>query len=143
MSLSSYNKQNISSLIANDEGFSDKLYTDTKGFLTIGYGFNLITGSIPISVAMHWLDVLLNGINHQLEEDISFWNDLNDARKYVLINMAYQMGIGGLLGFHDMLKALGLKDYNGAAIAMKNSVWYREFTARALRLIKIMQSGEF
>jgi lysozyme len=143
MSLSSDNKQNISSLIANDEGFSSKLYTDTKGFLTIGYGFNLNTGSIPISVAMHWLDVLLNGINHQLEENIAFWNELNDARKYVLINMSYQMGIGGLLQFHAMLKSLGSKDYDGAAIEMKDSVWYRDFTTRASRLVKIMQSGEF
>jgi lysozyme len=144
MSLSNYDvKSKIRTLIANDEGFSGKIYTDNKGFLTIGYGFNITTGSIPISVAMQWLDYLINGIYLQLEEKIAFWNDLNDARKYVLANMAYQMGIGGLLGFRDMLKALGNKDYITASLSMKDSVWYKEFTSRASRLIKIMQSGEF
>jgi lysozyme len=143
MYLSGEIKKKVSSLIANDEGFSQKVYTDTKGFLTIGFGFNLNTQPIPIGIALEWLDILLLGIEYKLEENIVFWDSLNDARKYVLINMAYQMGIGGLFGFHDMLKALGSKDYEGASTSMKDSVWYREFTARASRLIKIMQSGEF
>lgn len=130
-------------LIVNDEGFSAKVYTDTKGHLTIGFGFNLETQTLPVSVALDWLDFILNFIEHSLENTLSFWDSLNDARKYVLINMAYQMGIGGLLAFHDMLKALELKDYAATVAAMKDSVWYREHTARASRLMKIMLSGEF
>lgn len=133
----------ILNLISNDEGFSEKLYTDTKGFLTIGFGFNLTTQEIPMGAAFEWLDCLIDDLQFRLKQCIPFWSDLNDARKYVLINMAYQMGIGGLLGFHDMLKALGLKDYTATGAAMKDSVWYRDYTARASRLIKIMLSGEF
>ena len=29
------------------EGFSDKVYKDTKGLLTIGYGFNLQATAAP------------------------------------------------------------------------------------------------
>jgi len=129
--------------LMHDESFSGKIYTDSKGFITIGFGFNLTTQELPISIALEWLHILINKIQFELEKHISFWNELNDARKYVLINMAYQMGIGGLLQFHAMLKSLGSKDYDGAAIEMKDSVWYRDFTTRASRLVKIMQSGEF
>ena len=141
LSKESYTK--MISRLKNDEGFSGKIYPDSKGFLTLGFGFNLTKQEIPIDIASDWLDFLVTNVEHEIEQNISFWSDLNEARQSVLINMAYQMGIGGLLQFRDMLKALGLKDYNGAAIAMKDSVWYREFTARASRLVKIMQSGEF
>lgn len=143
MYLSTDSHKIAKNLISNDEGFSGKVYTDTKGFLTIGFGFNLNNQNMPISVALDWLDLILNSIEHSLENTISFWDSLNDPRKYVLINMAYQMGIGGLLAFHDMLKALERKDYAATVAAMKDSVWYREFTARASRLMKIMLSGEF
>lgn len=143
MYLSEDSQNKVRSLIANDEGFSNKVYTDTQGFLTIGFGFNLSNQSLPMSVALDWLDLILNSIEHSLANTIPFWDSLNDARKYVLINMAYQMGISGLLGFHDMLKALGLKDYAATVAAMKDSVWYKDFTARASRLMKIMLSGEF
>lgn len=142
-SLSNESLMKIRHYLVGDEGFSNKIYTDTKGFLTIGYGFNLTTGSIPTSVAIHWLNVLLSDIRYQLEENIVFWNELSDARKYILINMAYQMGVSGLLNFRGMIKALASKDYIGAANEMKDSLWYREFTARASRLIKVMLSGEF
>lgn len=143
MSLSNESISKTTVRLMYDEGFSGKIYKDSKDFLTIGFGFNLTTQEIPMSIAIEWLHVLINKIQFELEKNIPFWNDLSDAHKYVLINMAYQMGIGGLLQFRDMLKELGLKDYNGAAIAMKDSVWYKEFTARASRLVKIMQSGEF
>ena len=32
-------------IIASGEGFSPKIYRDTKGILTIGYGFNMDRGS--------------------------------------------------------------------------------------------------
>lgn len=130
-------------LLMEDEGFREKIYTDSKGFLTIGFGFNLTEQGIPLSVALNWLEYLYDHIKWQLQKHIDFWDDLNEARQFVLINMAYQMGIGGLMGFHGMLKLLGSKDFDGAAIEMKDSVWYRDFTARASRLIKIMKSGEF
>lgn len=143
MSLSNYSINKTTTILMNDEGFSGKVYTDSRGFLTIGFGFNLNKQEIPMSVAVEWLHILINKIQFELESHIIFWNDLNEARKSVLINMAYHMGIGGLLAFHDMLKALELKDYAATVAAMKDSSWYRDYTARASRLMKIMLSGEF
>lgn len=143
MSISVDSRKKLRNMLVNDEGFRGTPYTDSRGFLTIGFGFNLTTQELPLSIALEWLDLLLFTIEHQLEKNISFFDQLNDARKSVLMNMAYQMGIGGLLSFHDMLKALGCKDYEGASTSMMDSVWYRDFTSRASRLVKIMKFGEF
>lgn len=141
--LSIDSKKKLMDGLADDEGFREKAYRDSKGFLTIGFGFNLDVNGLPISVALNWLDYNAFQLESRLSKLLSFWDQLNDARKSVLINMAYQMGIGGLLGFHGMLRKLGDKDYAGAVAEMKDSVWYREFTNRASRLIKIMISGVF
>lgn len=143
-SLSNESLKKVRNQLVDDEGFCGTPYHDVKGFLTIGFGFNLDKQEgLPMSIALEWLDFLIHKIESQLSKNISFWNDLNDARKGVLVNMAYQLGVGGLLNFRGMIKALARKDYVVAANEMKDSVWYREFTARASRLIKVMLSGEF
>lgn len=133
----------ILDLIAKDEGFRSRLYKDTKGFNTIGYGFNLDTSDIPEEVANNWLHINLIDIERNLSSHLSFLSTLDTPRQYVLLNMAYQMGVSGLLKFKDMLVALENRDYYLAANAMKDSQWYREFTTRANRLVNIMISGEF
>jgi len=130
-------------LIANQEGFRGKPYRDTKGFLTIGYGFNLDSIELPRIVADYWLEYLLNMVKDQCKENFSFWNSLNEARQTVLISMAYNLGIVGLLKFRDMIKALEKHDYVGAAREMEDSRWYKEVPSRAFQLKRIMVSGEF
>jgi len=136
------NLEKLTNMIAEDEGFRDKPYKCPKGYLTIGYGFNIDVNGLPQQIANQWLDLIIYQLENKLSRQISFWYDLNDARKSILINMAYQMGVNGLLNFHDMIKALESKDYSRAAAAMKDSVWYKEYTTRAYRLINIMTSGE-
>jgi lysozyme len=137
------NSFKINSLIANDEGFCPKLYKDTKGFNTIGYGFNLDTTLIPKEVADHWLSLNIEKLSRDLSSYIPFFSTLDTSRQYVLLNMAYQMGIAGILKFKKMLIALENNDYILASKEMKNSKWYVEFTNRANRLVNIMNSGEF
>ena len=144
--LSIDSRKRCRNLIADDEGFRSSLYSDSRGFPTIGFGFNLSTTEIPLSIALDWLDYLLSKIEHDLCSYpmlSNIWPNLSDARKYVLINMAYQMGIGGLLNFHGMIKGLADRNYLLAAAEMKDSIWYREFPGRANRLVNIMISGEF
>lgn len=133
----------MTNLIADDEGFRGHLYKDSKGFNTIGFGFNLDVSEIPIGISLLWLDEIVENISYNLSNKLALWVNLNDARQYVLVNMAYQMGISGLLKFREMLIALEGEDYEKAAFAMKDSQWYREFTNRASRLTKIMITGEF
>lgn len=129
--------------ISLDEGFRGNIYIDHKGFKTIGFGFNLDTNYLPEEVGRFWLQTIVNKIESDLSGHFIFWHYLNDASKYVLINMTYQLGLNGLLKFKNFLDSLADKNIDKAALDLKDSQWYRDFTSRATRLINILKSGEF
>lgn len=141
--LSKEYKDKIIKQISFDEGFIPHLYKCSKGFNTIGYGFNLDAETLPIEVADFWLEFLIEKLDSELPLHISCYKSLNDARKCVLINMAYHMGLYGLLKFNNFLAKLDSEDYDAAAFHMKDSRWYRDFPNRANRLVNIMIKGSF
>jgi GH24 family phage-related lysozyme (muramidase) len=55
-SLSLQSLYDVRSFIMSSEGFSAKAYRDTKGLLTIGYGFNLQQSSARSIMASFGLD---------------------------------------------------------------------------------------
>ncbi len=58
----------------------------------------------------------------------------------VLIDMAYNLGLGGLQKFTDMKKALDAKNYNDVVKEMIDSAWYKQVNIRATELIKIVKN---
>ena len=64
-----------------------------------------------------------------------------DVRQRVLVNMAFNLGLGGLATFRSMLGCVAAQDCDGAAGAMEASVWYTQVGARAHRLTLAMRSG--
>lgn len=136
-------KEMVKRQISLDEGYCSHLYKDSKGFNTIGYGFNLDKIQMPQDVSSLWLDHIINDTEYTLSKALSFWNDLDPVRKAVLINMAYNLGITGLLAFHQMLEYLAKKDYISAEKEMANSKWNNEVSLRAFRLRRMMLLGEF
>ena len=63
-----------------------------------------------------------------------------DARR-ALLDMAYNMGVPGLLGFQKMWAALAAGDYERAAEEALDSVYARELPARAGRVADRMRSA--
>ncbi|MHB8286728.1 MAG: glycoside hydrolase family protein [Caulobacteraceae bacterium] len=60
------------------------------------------------------------------------------ARADVLVNMAYNMGVAGLLQFDRFLAAMRAGQYAAAAAAMRLSKWFDEVPERARRLAAII-----
>ena len=67
--------------------------------------------------------------------------ELCEARRGVLIEMAYQMGLAGLLGFKRFLAAAREGRWADAAREMLDSRWARQTPERAERLAEIMEEG--
>lgn len=133
---------NLVNQIKRHEGFSSKPYRDTVGKLTIGYGRNLDDVGIDIYES-HVL--LLNDLNktlNKLYERFPLIDELDDLRKDVIINMAFNIGVDGFLKFHNMIDALSKKDYEKAADEMLNSLWAKQVKTRALELSKTMRNGK-
>ena len=135
--------QNLKSLLKKHEGFADYPYKDIYGNLTIGYGHNLDSRRFSKSMASAQLDEDIQYFLLELQEKLDVFNKLDEARKVVLLNMCFNLGVNGLLGFKEMLKALRNKDYARAAKEMMHSKWaQKDVKKRALELAKIMEEGK-
>lgn len=123
------------------EGLRTKPYKDTVGKTTIGIGRNLDDKGISKDEA-HLLcrnDVL--EVSEQLAQ-YDWFSQLDHVRKKVLIDMAFNLGIAGLLSFKNMIQCLKDKEFVAAANEMVNSRWHHQVKTRALRLEEMMRTGE-
>ena len=130
----------ITSQLKRHEGFREKMYRDSLGVPTIGYGLNLNTGITEREAALI-LEERVRKLRTRLPMVIKSWNNLNSTRQDVLINMAYNLGIAGLLTFENMLSALEAGDYEMASRAMLNSIWAGQVRDRAIELSRAMLDG--
>ena len=119
--------------IKTEEGFSPKPYSDSRGVLTIGYGTNLAIG-ITEDEAAFLLHSRLTRVEHCLQRKWGPWRDMPGNVRDALTDMGYQLGCEGVLEFHDMLAALGNRDWTGAQAAALASKWARETPKRAHRV---------
>ena len=130
--------------IKKDEGCVLYAYDDHLGYATIGYG-RLIDrrrdGGISQDEAEYLLKNDIAARLKALEKAIDFWNDLDEVRKAVLLNMSFQLGVDGLLKFKNTLAYIEAGDYENAAAGMLNSKWALQTPSRAKRMAEQMRSG--
>lgn len=81
-------------------------------------------------------------IHSQLKMLLPTYESLSDVRKKVLIEMAKQTSIQGLMTFEKMLAALKEKDFNKASREMVLSFWCSKVGTPAYELAKIMKSNK-
>lgn len=128
--------------IKRHEGLKLHPYKCTAGKTTIGYGRNLDDKGITASEAEEMLLTDMCEVEERLFAEGMF-SDLNDARKAVLINMGYQLGVSGLFKFKKMIAAVDRKEYELAAKEMLASRWAMQTPRRAKELSEQMLTGEF
>jgi len=132
--------------LIRDEGDVPYAYQDSLGYWTIGAGFLIDKrkgGRLPDAVRDYWLDYLLGEITTKLESRIPFFNTLSEPRRAVLINMAYNMGVSGLLGFRKTLSLMAEGKHYEASHEMLDSAWARQVGSRATRLSQQWRSNDY
>jgi len=129
--------------LRRDEDVRYKPYTDTVGKLTIGCGRNLTDVGISPDEAQLMLENDVSKSVGALEAQFPWFSNLDDARRGVLINMAFNMGIHGLLQFKNTLGLIQVGQYAQAADAMLESKWAEQVGPRAHRLSEQMRTGEW
>lgn len=135
--------RNIVELLTLHEGVRRFPYRDTVGKLTIGVGFNLDdVGLYPEEIEF----ILKNRIARkamEIEKYLPWVEDLNEARTAVIVDMAFNLGVNGLLGFKRTLASVHRGEYALAAKQMLESKWARQVGNRAKRLSRMMETGEW
>lgn len=135
--------------LRRDEGVKYAPYFDSVGIQTVGVGHNLKAKPLPDDTVYPLTDeqvdkILSDDIKEviqALNKNIPWWQSLTEARQRVLANMCFNIGIAGLMGFHNTLTAIKCGHYELAAANMLASKWSRQVGARAKRLAKMMVTG--
>ena len=129
-------------LLKIHEGFRAKVYKCTAGKLTIGYGLNVEDKGLTEAQAEYLLRDHLAELRGNLGA-LPWFQTLDDVRQAVVIDMAYNLGIGGLLKFQKMISWVRVGNFKLAAGEMRNSRWYNQVGQRAKRLTYMMQTGHW
>lgn len=138
-------KQELTRQLRGDEGVEPHAYQDHLGFWTIGVGRLIDKRKSGSGLRPSEIDMLLqNDIDDRIEaltRRLQWFQDLDDARRGALLNMSFQLGVDGLLGFKNTLRMIERGDYSAAAEGMLNSLWARQTPERAARMAQQMKTG--
>jgi lysozyme len=127
----------ILSSVKKNEGFSSVVYKDTLGFDTIGYGTKL---PLTEKECAFILGSRLIEKEYELEEASSIYRSLPQSKQKIVLEMAYQLGVNGVMNFKKMWFALQKNDYATASKEMLNSKWAKQTPNRANQLALLMAS---
>lgn len=155
------NREVLRAELIRDEGLKLKAYRCTAGKLTIGVGRNMDDVGLladELKRGWHGQDMCRDGISRgqaliMLDNDITrceadldrklpWWRTLDDIRQRVLVNMCFNLGIGGLCGFKNTLADIQAGRYYSARVGMLASKWARQVGARADRLADLMSPAK-
>ena len=128
---------NLLKSIVDHEGFSSTAYPDplSKGApYTFGHGLTTITESESLEIVKNRVTSIVSALSIKLP----YFSKLPDDAKEVLVEMAYQMGVSGLLAFKNTLNMVKTGDYVGASKNMMLSLWAKQTRKRALALSRKM-----
>lgn len=136
---------NLARQLRGDEDVRPQVYKDSLGFFTIGIG-RLVDDRKPGSgLRPSEMDFMLaNDIEDRtaaLTKRLPWLYLLDDARKGALLNMSFQLGIEGLLGFKNTLELVRKGLFSEAAKNMLQSLWAQQTPNRAKRMAEQMKTG--
>lgn len=124
--------------VKKHEGFREKPYFDSLSVGTIGYGFTYLKKEECDKILDNRLKECCGLIEGYLTNECI---SLDDFRVGILVEMTFQLGFKGVLGFKKMWHAIRDMDYKRAAEEMKDSRWFRQTPVRSADLANKMERG--
>ncbi len=131
------------SLVRLHEGFRERPYKDSLGFLTLGFGHCLEMMPITEASANMVLQDDVDWFANALYKSVHYFKNIDPVRQAVLIDMAFNLGLIGLMKFEKMWTAISHSNWAAAADALIDSKWAVQVGARATENAKIMRTGSF
>lgn len=141
----------LKTLLVQHEGMKFVVYDDAtglplkigdtlKGNPTLGIGCNLVE---PVSQAV--VDLLyaerVTPLIGALSNSYPWFPALDPVRQRAMIDMAFNVGLGGLQKSPKMLAAMAARDYHTASVEMLDGEWSVQVGQRAIDLAEMIRSG--
>ena len=136
------------------EGFSTRIYKDSVGKPTVGYGF-LVSALSPDEIALNGgkvepmsrevaekiLNLKVAKLQKRVFQCLPWLESRPQGVQDTLVEMAYQLGLAGLMGFRHTLCCIEAGDYAQAARNLRTSLLYRQTPKRVEDYIKGLKNG--
>ena len=134
--------------IKEHEGFVPRTYKDSLGKRTIGFGHLCVEPEQWDDDKEYTREELERVFDKDFDEALKNAESLigegsiNFIAKQVIIEMVFQLGIGGVGKFKKMWSALDSEDYGEASFQMMDSLWAKQTPNRAEKLSQKMRSAK-
>jgi lysozyme len=126
------------------EGFRGQCYQDSVGVSTIGYGRNLRDNPLTEEEATYLLKRDIKRTRKALVRAKPAVAMVSSARRDALVDMAFNLGVRGLLRFSRMWAAIEQGRWSTAAQEALDSHWARQVgTRRSGVLANMIETGEW
>jgi lysozyme len=128
-------------LIAH-EGERLTVYRCPAGKLSIGVGRNLEDRGLSIDESRMLLSNDISDCWASLSSALPWFATLDPIRQRVLLDLRFNVGMGGFMKFRKMLSACAVADYNTAAAELQNSAWFTQVQpSRSAKLVRMLRTG--
>ena len=111
--------------IKENEGFSNKVYEDTLGYSTVGYGFLLA------ALTADELEKLTAAVFATFD----WLKEKPQNVQEVVIEMAYQLGVSKVKKFVTTMHHIRMGEYEAAYQSGMNSLWAKQTPNRAKKVL--------
>ena len=132
-------------MLTKDEGYRDRPYKDTKGFITIGVGRNLEAKPLsPFAIKV----LLDEDINEAREGCIEVFgaaefDGFPVNRQLALLNLVFNLGIGKFKTFKETIALMKAGKWNEAADRLLTLPYAQQVKSRAERVAKMLKDEDF
>ena len=145
------NREAVFEQLKIDEGVVNEIYLDHLGYPTFGVG-HLVLERDPEHGQPVGTPVSEERVRECFESDLDLaisecvalygadvWEGFPDEAQQILVNMMFNMGRTRLSKFKKMNAHVICGEWTSAAVEGRDSLWYRQVTNRAERLMERME----
>ena len=125
--------------VKKHEGYRDRVYVDTLGYQTIGYGFAIKDLRLEKDISGIILERKLMFLIGDLYTRHQWIIEMPSKIQEVIVEMCYQLGVGGFSKFKKTIGFLKKGDFGNAGEEMLDSRWRKQTKTRCEYLAKLMK----
>ena len=146
------NREAVFKTLKVDEGVVYEIYKDHLGYPTFGVGHLVLESDpeygqevgTPVSEE-RVIEVFAHDLGIAISECVALygetqWEEFPDEVQQILVNMMFNMGRTRLSKFKKMNEWLQKGNWKAAAVEGRDSVWYKQVTNRAERLMSRLEN---
>lgn len=124
------------------EGWRPKVYNDTLGIPTIGYGFAIKDLVLDEDLGEIILKRKLAYLTERIGKTFDWYKDMPFEVQDVVVEVCYQLGIRGFSKFKKTINFLKERDFPSASTEFLDSKWATQTPNRANRLADVVRKSE-